>query len=181
MDDLVGGVHELTRVGEKRPGRGGPKTPEGKERALANLRPRNKQRDYHGVYSITEATPEVQQLSQQIRQLLGGDTLSHLRQADEVSIQLAATALRKVQQCEVYLESHGLADTEGRLRAVAELEVKFMNTAMMLLDRLGLSPAARAKLGLHQAQAVTLAEALAQLEPEKEVTSDAAQQDVRPS
>jgi len=61
----------MTQLGKKQgKGKGGPKTPEGKARALANLKPFREKRDQHGVTVINPGQPEVQAVSQQIKDLL---------------------------------------------------------------------------------------------------------------
>lgn len=163
----------MTQLGKKQgKGKGGPKTPEGKARALANLKPFREKRDQHGVTVINPGQPEVQAVSQQIKDLLAGDNISHLRPADEVALELAAVAIRKVMQAEEYIAQHGLVNDQGKLRPVVEMQLKAVETAAKLLDRLGLSPASRAKLGLTQGRAAGLAEALAELEARKAEVTD---------
>jgi len=67
-------------------------------------------------------------------------------------LELAAVAIRKVMQAEEYIAQHGLVNDQGKLRPVVEMQLKAIETAAKLLDRLGLSPASRAKLGLTQGE-----------------------------
>jgi len=175
----------LARTGGSRKGIGGPRTPEGRARALMNLRPFQLQkqlqekeegkrahlyhgRDRHGVFGINLLQPQTRELAEQIADILRGDTLAYIRPVDEVAVGLLAVALRRIRQAEAYLDKVGsLTNKKGQIRPVAELLVKLLKEAREYCSALGLTPQSRARLGLNIARAGTdLAELLAETERE---------------
>jgi hypothetical protein len=147
----------------------GPKTPEGQARSLANLvQYRDKMpREYHGVHQVALLQPQTRQLADQINAILSGDAGAYIRPADQVTVGLLAVALRRIKQAEEYLDKvGGLTNKQGQVRPVAELLVKLLKEARELCNTLGLTPQARARLGLNVARTST---DLAQLLAEEEV------------
>ena len=175
----------MARTGRSRKGVGGPKTPEGRQRALMNLRPFQQQkqeveieagererrfsgRDYHGAYEITLLQPKTRQVAAMLNGILEGEASSYIRPADQVTVGLLAVALRRIQQCEQYLDKVGsLTNAKGQIRPVAELLVRLLKEAREYCQALGLTPAARVKMGLDVARTFDLAEAMAEKEADK--------------
>lgn len=156
-------------TGRSRKGVGGPRTPEGRARALANLRQFRQAHDRHGVYAIDMAQPATRELADRIIQVLEGQDL--LRPADRVTVNLLAVTLRRIQQAEEFLDRNGLVNSKGRVRPVAELLVKLLREAREYAAQLGMTPAARARLGLDTARTFDLAAALAEGAREEEQTA----------
>jgi len=141
-----------------RKGIGGPKTPEGRARALMNLRPfwPKEGPDVPGVGGITLLQPQTRLLAEQLKAILEGDAATYVRPADEVALGLLAVVLRRVQQCERYLDRVGtLTTARGATRPAAELLLRLIREGRELCNSLGLTPQARARLGLNVARAST--------------------------
>ena len=67
---------------------------------------------------------------------------------DRFAVELAAVALLRVRRCWTYLELHGDDDERGNLRPAFTELGKAVESAARMLDRLGMSPRARAALGV---------------------------------
>lgn len=147
-----------------------PKTPEGKARALQNLKPFQRRRDSHGAYLIKPDQPETRAVADAIVAILQGEHIQ-LTQADEVTVGLLATVLRKVQRLDAYLEARGLVDRQGRPRSALELYLKLIKQAAELGDRLGLNPSARAKLGIDLGRGFSAVRELRRLAEQEEASS----------
>lgn len=149
----------MARTGRSRKGVGGPKTPEGRARALANLRQNKRHLDRGvGIMEILPGQNATKALVQQIVDVMEGDGFSHIRPADKVSVQLLATLLRRIGQAERYLDENGLVKPNGEVRPAAEYIVRAVREARALADALGLSPAGRARLGLDVARGSSIIE-----------------------
>lgn len=125
-------------------------------------------RDNHGVYEITLLQPQTRQVAAMLNGILEGEASSYIRPADQVTVGLLAVALRRIQQCEQYLDKVGsLTNAKGQLRPVTELLVRLLKEAREYCQALGLTPAARVKMGLDVARTFDLAEAMAEKEVDK--------------
>lgn len=148
------------------PRKRGPATPEGKEKSLANLIQNQEQaqlveieqgkrqrvqldRDTHGVHSSAiELQPQTRAIAEQINAIVAGDSAGFIKPCDRITVNLLATNLRRIQQAEAYLDKVGsLTNKRGAIRPVAELLIKLLREAREFCNVLGLTPAARAKLG----------------------------------
>lgn len=163
------------------PGRrsGGPQTPKGQEKALANLQPFQEEkqlseieegtrkrkfngRELHGVYTIELSQPGTRELAQQIQNQLEADGAAWIRQSDTLSIHLLALCLRRIKQADAHIDKVGsLTNQKGEVRPVLDLMVKLIKEAQSLADKLGLTPQSRVKLGLNTTRAAGLAAFLA--------------------
>jgi hypothetical protein len=120
-------------------------------------------REAHGAYSITPAQPETAALAERILEVLSGDGLGHVRPADRVAVELLAVALRRLQQVEASLDRAGLLTRRGQVRPVAGLLVQLLREARAYCEALGMTPLARAKLGLETGRALDVAALLASM------------------
>jgi hypothetical protein len=68
--------------------------------------------------------------------------------ADQVVVRLLAEALVRLARVHDFVNERDIEDKKGRLRPAAELEVRLRSQALDLCRELGLTPAARARLGL---------------------------------
>jgi hypothetical protein len=97
----------------------------------------------HGAFAALRLEPRARELADELRPLVPGSTAS-----DEPSIRLAALALAQVEAATLYVAEQGLVDEHGNPRGILRHLGTMMNTAARLCDRLGLTPASRAALGL---------------------------------
>jgi hypothetical protein len=148
----------------------GPRSPEGiaaVTRTIQAVNARGKNRhfaprgDGHGVYAATRVQPATQALAAEILAILDGEGLGHIRPADRVTAELLATTLRRVHQAEAYLDRTGLVAKGGTVRPLATLLVSLLREARAFCETLGMTPSARAKLGLDTARTFDVAAALA--------------------
>lgn len=153
-------------MARSRKGIGGPKTPEGKARALANLVPFAHKHDLHGVGAVSLDQPDTQAMAQHIVEVLNADA-QVIKPPDEVAVNVLACILRRLQQADQYLSRNGLVNPKGQLRPVAALVPSLAKQALEYLDALGATPQARARLGLTTGKAFDLAQALASLDDEE--------------
>ena len=141
----------------------GPKTPEGKARALMNLRPFQNRRDQHGAGAIRLGQPATQELQRQLEELLTGTGVA-LRPADSVALGVAAVLVRRINQLDEYLARNGVINEKGEPRpALAALNAT-VDRLVRVLGELAATPAARARLAgalAGAAKSSSLAEALA--------------------
>lgn len=77
--------------------------------------------------------------------------------ADRYAVELAALALLRVRRVEGFLATHGTEDERGRLRPEVEGAGRAVDAAMKALDRLGMTPSGRLRLGLTIAKTRDLA------------------------
>lgn len=142
-------------MGRSRKGIGGPKTPEGRARALANLKQFQRRHDQHGVYAIEVEQPATRALAEQIMDVIEGRDL--FRDSDRYAVGLLAVTLRRIRQAEAYLDERGIVNARGGVRPVAEYLVRLLREAREYCEALGLTPRSRVKLGLDKGRALDLA------------------------
>jgi hypothetical protein len=102
----------------------------------------------HGAYSVVALGPRVEILGTQIRSLLDEQLGSAVCEADAPSIALLALALAQVEAATTWLNEHGLIDEHDQPRGLLRHLGTMLNTAARIADRLGMTPTARAALGL---------------------------------
>jgi hypothetical protein len=135
-----------------------PKTPQGKARALANLRnappaPAGNQRSVtHGAYAaIAEAELRDEEL--RVYQALGADVPVRgdgggLPREDSIIVRQLAEALVRLNRLTSHVVARGIQRDDGSLRPAVELELRVRGHVLDLLRELGMTPRARAALGL---------------------------------
>lgn len=94
----------------------------------------------HGAYSVVKLGPRVDELADALRVEVG----ALYRASDELAVRLLALCVARIEAAWAALEAaapdqHTLLDTRTR---------GWVNTAGKLMNELGLTPAARARLGL---------------------------------
>jgi hypothetical protein len=147
------------------------KDPAKRSKQLANLKPPppappgNRRRVTHGARAQPEPRRQAA-LERQISDALpvraadGGPPVHDL-----VTVRLLAITLCRLESCAAYVSKHGQFFQGGRVRPATELEDKLIVRAANLLDRLGMSPTSRAKLGLDLAQGqLSLAQLMSDLD-----------------
>ncbi len=108
-----------------------------------------------------EAIHEALKASAPVRAADGG-----LPIYDEAAIELLARQLAKIRYGYEWLEEHGWFD-EGELRPLVSELAKFERQLMEGLDRMGMTAAGRARLGLDLARTTDLATAMSEPNPER--------------
>lgn len=150
--------------------------PEARARQLANLKSGERSgnlipgqgaeagkaaRTSHGAYSerlVADVNAEVRELLEAlsdaapVRAVDGG-----LPAHDVIAVERAARLLRRYRAVENYLDLHGLLDEKGNVRPAAELSDQLGASLDRVLAALGMTPAARAKLGVDLARSADLA------------------------
>lgn len=87
--------------------------------------------------------------------------------ADEAAFDLAARALARHRQVDEWIAEHGPLDENGVPRPALVLLEKGLRNTAELLAQLGLTPTARARLGLDVARGQSLAQALSEPDPSR--------------
>lgn len=102
----------------------------------------------HGCYAL--AIPSrARELADDLRALLPAHSA-----ADDPTVALAATVLSRIEAANLWLDEYGIfANAKGAPQPILKALSTWENTAARLLDRLGMTPTARATLGLHIARA----------------------------
>lgn len=112
----------------------------------------------HGAYSETALIPLQEKKIKLITDILLGER-AMTTPADNIAKELLARNLAKVELIDIYLGEKGLFLNleEGRPQPILKIYWMALNSAARLCEQLGLTPTARARLGLKVAQAVDLA------------------------
>lgn len=111
----------------------------------------------HGAYSGRELVPITAEKTTMIRGLLSG-TMTAIGPTDEVAVELLARNLAKIEVIDRWLQVHGLfAAEEGTPWPILRIYWQAVSAAARMCEALGLTPAARVRLGLTTAQAQDLA------------------------
>jgi hypothetical protein len=104
-----------------------------------------------------------------IRDPRSGEAPSH----DRAMVNLAAIALARLESVTAYIEEHGPLTRGGRMREASRYEMELSTRAANLLDRLGMSPVSRAKLGVDLVKARDLAKEMSALDvPDADVVDE---------
>jgi hypothetical protein len=110
--------------------------------------PGNQLATTHGARAFVKLAPRAAQLADDIRAVApAGDD------SDEVAIRLLALTLAQVEAATSWLAEQGIVDGEGNPRGILRHLGTMMNTAARLANALGMTPTARAKMGLNLARA----------------------------
>lgn len=98
----------------------------------------------HGVWSHRLVQPRADKLADELRAVVPGAT-----PADETAIRLLALILARIETVTSWLDSKGLfKDKRGNPQPILSQLSKWETTAARLCDQLGLTPTARARLGV---------------------------------
>lgn len=143
-------------------------------KSLANLRQAppaekgNRRALTHGLAATVTLAPQAQA----IREVL--ETQAPVRAHDgslpihdEAIVMQAARVMARAQSASDYVDEHGFLDANGELRPVVPELTKVERQLTELLDRLGMTPTSRARLGLNLARTVDVAQALSEKDPSK--------------
>jgi hypothetical protein len=145
------------------------KRPAARRRQLANLRPGakpapvgNRRAERHGGYARI-AQRDLHSKRREVFDALSADL--PLRDADgeppahdALAVRLLCEALCRLDTVSAYLDRHGWMTDDGGVRPAADLERRLRAEALDVVRELGLTPAARAKLGVELVRAAGAAE-----------------------
>lgn len=148
--------------------------PEKRARSLANLRgaPKGAQRNLkHGARAQVEPRrleARVQSIYDELAEAVplqeaSGGPLA----ADRMLVRQLAEAMCRLEDVTRWIDANGWTDKRGKPRSALRWEDKLRRTVTNLLDRLGMSPAARARIGVDLAKQVDLADAMSDPNPER--------------
>jgi hypothetical protein len=128
--------------------------------------PGNSRARIHGGYGAI-AEKRLDTKAREVFDALASDApvqeRGHLPRHDHVVVRQLATALCRIENIETYLAEHGWKSEEGDPRPVLEYERKLHQLVLAYLEQLGMTPAARAKLGIDMVRG---RDALAEMEAE---------------
>lgn len=124
----------------------------------------------HGAYSETALIPLQDKKLKLIMGILSGEQ-AVTSPADNIAIELLARNLAKVDMIDKFLAEKGLflSLEEGRPQPILKIYWMALNSAARLCESLGLTPTARARLGLKVAQAVDLASQIHEAKRREEI------------
>lgn len=145
--------------------------PERRQRQLANLRrgrpPAPSLPSERSALAIRleqlPTSPTVRKTVAAIERLLAGEDLSHIGPADAPTVTLLAVAWHAIQLCLKDIAQHGPFKPNGEARESVRLLDRFIAAGLKAADALGLSPQARARLGLAAARTTAAEELLLRL------------------
>jgi P27 family predicted phage terminase small subunit len=138
--------------------------PQNSPTSLANLKPPALANLRHGAYA---AMPRERIAAKVLllAEVLGADAPVRdddggLPQYDTVVVEQLAEAMDRLADIGDYLQRRGWEDEDGKPRPVLDYESKLRAHVLELLKELGMTPAARAKLGLDLVKTQTAGEQL---------------------
>lgn len=114
----------------------------------------------YGGRSVVAMTPTDDDLLEIIDALAATapvrDQDGRLPATDEAAVEIAARALKRWRSVVTWHDMHGRIDDKGNERSSARYELDAERQLMRALDALGMSPAARARLGVDLARSASL-------------------------
>lgn len=110
---------------------------------VAGADPGNERAATHGAYGQAIA-PRAAELREELLELA-----PVVSDADQPTVTLLARILARLEKADAWVDEHGLFDRAGRVRPILKVVGGWETTAARLCDQLGLTPTARAKLGLN--------------------------------
>jgi hypothetical protein len=117
---------------------------------VANLRPAQPGNGLalrHSAHSTLRLAPRAAELAEELREVVPARS-----EADESAVRLLAMILARIEAAHDWLAEHGLLQAKGEPQPVLRALSTWENTAARLLDRLGLTAAGRAGIGLEIAK-----------------------------
>ena len=118
---------------------------------MSPAKPGNQLANKHGAFARFQLEPRARDLADDVRVLM-----PHGSASDEIAIRLLSLSLAQVEAATLYVAAQGLVDEAGAPQPILKHLGTMLNTSARLCDRLGLTPASRAQIGLplaHDSQA----------------------------
>jgi hypothetical protein len=97
----------------------------------------------HAAFARFQLEPRARELAEDVRVLLPTSS-----ESDEVAVRLLSLTLAQVEAATLWVAEHGIVDGAGVPQLILKHLGTTLNTAARVCDRLGLTPAGRAGLGL---------------------------------
>lgn len=128
----------------------------------------------HGAYSEMSLIPLQDTKLRLIDDILSGDAAAIITPIDRIAKELLARNLAKIDLIDMYLSEKGLFSdvAKGVPQPILKLYWLALNSAGRLCEQLGLTPTARARLGLKVAQTVDLASAIEEAKRRRDESSE---------
>lgn len=106
----------------------------------------------HGAYAVV-ARDRLEQRAAEVFEALAADAPlrnadGSLPAADSVAVRLLAECLCRLDTIAAHLRDHGILDAEGNVKPVVEVEGRLRREAADHAEALGMTPRARAKIGM---------------------------------
>lgn len=101
----------------------------------------------HGALATLRLAPRAEEIANGIRELVPARS-----EADEPAIRLLAISLAQIEAAHAWVAERGIVDRKGKPEPILKFMTTATNTAARLADRLGMTPAGRAQLGLDLAK-----------------------------
>lgn len=117
----------------------------------------------HGAYSVRTTDPATGALVGHLRDVLSGEPDAILREADVPVLESAAVLIRQRHRLAEWLEQNGVVDESGKVRPAVEALIKVTRALLEHSNSLGMTPTARARLGLDVARTADIASEFARL------------------
>lgn len=142
--------------------------PRKRERQLANLRrggaTTGGRKPVHGGYAAV-ARDRLEAKAVEVYDALAADAPlrnadGSLPAADSVLVRLLAECLCRLDTISAHLRDHGILTPDGEVRSVVEVEGKLRREAADHAEALGMSPRARAKIGMDLVRAEVAAQSV---------------------
>lgn len=144
--------------------------PDARKRQLENLRNAppaphgNRRHLIHGAYAAVSAS-RIDAKVREMFEAIAADAPVRaddggLPAADALPVRMLAEVLCRLDSIADYLARRGWQDEDGQPRSVLDIEHRLRTHAVELMKELGLTPAARAKLGLDVVRGLSAAEQL---------------------
>jgi len=110
---------------------------------MTHAQPGNQLARKHGAFARFRLEPRALELAEDLRALLpSGSSI------DDVAVRLLSLALAQVEAATLYVAAEGMVDSAGQPQPILKHLGTMLNTSARLCDRLGLTPAGRAQMGL---------------------------------
>src|SRR5262245_16483411 len=110
---------------------------------MAPAKPGNQLAYKHGAFARFQLEPRARELADDVRALMPVQS-----ESDEIAIRLLSLSLAQVEAATLYLAAQGIVDKDGSPQPLLKHLGTMLNTSARLCDRLGLTPASRAQIGL---------------------------------
>ena len=101
----------------------------------------------HGATATLKLAPRAEEVADEIRALVPARS-----EADEPAVRLLALTLAQIEAAAAWVAERGIVDAKGQPAPVLKAMTTMINSAARLADRLGMTPAGRAQLGLDLAK-----------------------------